>query len=281
MRRARHPGGRNRAFSRRGATGSGPAAQGTRISRICRVPIPRGREKETCRSENRSRGNGISFPFSRVPRPAIRNILPPGRSRGRRREKASAGESVARVTICSNRSCSRRGPFPRRAFRTRTLFKERIRTTSRKKAHFFPDASRRNISVPGSAIASGIPGYPAPDPKSRTLPGNGRKWSRRRESRICFTAISAGPVIAVSRIALFHLTISAAWNESFSSAPGGRERPASATSRDRSSGRGAPWYRSVFNHPPYSFARTFHVEHLPGPRSPSMCPAPYDATSIL
>ena len=160
---------------------------------------------------------------------------PPSARYGKRSGITSPADAVARVTMWS---CKGRGSLFRSsalAWTTATFESASIPRARERNAHFFTDASRTVTRAPGRYRANGMPGYPAPEPKSRMRPGNGANRRSRRESATCFTATSTGSVMAVRRIDRFHRSISLAWSASSEAAPGKDGIPASArTSRNRS-----------------------------------------------
>ena len=123
---------------------------------------------------------GTPAPTSKL-RPAQNRSLPVGESNGSAIFHARSTSAKARERHSSNGPASR-STLPAK---TVTLLRPRLSTASSMKATRRVRRSAREKVRSCRAIASGIPGRPAPEPRSATRPGPGpRRVAPRRESTI-------------------------------------------------------------------------------------------------
>src|SRR5882724_6616736 len=139
--------------------------------------------------------------------PSMQMATPAGSTYCCASRSQSSGEAQARATAACTRGSSSREGFP--SSRTATALTLGNRSSARtdfRKATFFCTESTRTTSRSGRAMATGIPGKPAPVPASRRLP-EGSTGTTASESRTCFSATSSGSVMAVRFTDLFHFSI--------------------------------------------------------------------------
>jgi len=130
-----------------------------------------------------------AFASRRLASPALpryRMADPPTRKKGAAREKALSGSVTARTVAAPANPASRSDPGPRaELLMTCTLPRpSRPAANSRNPARFARGSRRKKLSL-GNAIASGIPGRPAPLPTSTSGPRGTMTVSIERQSRIC------------------------------------------------------------------------------------------------
>ncbi len=160
------------------------------------------------------------------------------------RSRLAAGMSFPRspahrTTTTSNRPTSSPGASSTRALHTRTPESPNSRTTvERNDARRWRD-SIRTTSASRRTILIGIPGMPAPEPRSaRHAKPTGRTWRKSRLSRRSSSTIHSGSAEPTSRWIDCHFNSKVRYllNRSASESVRGRARIARAPSRSRSSG---------------------------------------------
>src|SRR5467141_2861780 len=175
----------------------------------------------------------------------------------------SSGEAQARATAACTRGSSSREGFPSsRTATALTLGNRNSARTDFRKATFFCTESTRTTSRSGRAMATGIPGKPAPVPASRRLP-EGSTGTTASESRTCFSATSSGSVMAVRFTDLFHFSIKSTCRPSCLSWSGPSRTPICAAPSPIVASRAA----STLTSPPGQLAE---VQHQPPLFSPAL-----------
>ena len=144
------------------------------------------------------RGRGLGGPEAATVPPRLSNRAAIG--------KSCPGSPAQRMTTASNRPSSSSMTSSTRPLTTRTFSSASSRTAlERNETRFWRDSTRTSSTSP-STILSGIPGRPAPAPRSSSvLGGEGNTLRNSRLSRKRFSTIQWGAAEPMSRCDFFHL----------------------------------------------------------------------------
>lgn len=157
----------------------------------------------TATGESQVSARANCFAFGTCAVPIISASLPPGLTRLRAIGNELSNRSTARMVTSSAtpENASARAP------KTLTFLNCNAETTSFRNAAFFACDSISVTRAPGACIASGIPGNPAPEPRSIAVPAQSavtRCEAAKKDSPKCRVTISSGSRTAVRFILRFH-----------------------------------------------------------------------------